>query len=124
MLCYSYKEAVAALGYADEWEKYTLAEVIKTHFALFNMAPIVLVNVLDPAKHKENVQDKQTAMAGGIVTMTEPVLLDTLKVKTHSGASRTREGYGLYGGIRMMKGMSSSRRWQAAAFRVGRRNSI
>lgn len=81
VLCYSYKEAVAALGYADDWEKYTLAEVIKTHFALFNMAPIVLVNVLDPAKHKKNVQDKQTAMAGGTVTMMEPVLLDTLKVK-------------------------------------------
>ena len=76
VLCYSYKEAVAALGYADEWEKYTLAEVIKTH-----MAPIVLVNVLDPTKHKKNVQDKQTAMAGGVVTMTQPVLLDTLKVK-------------------------------------------
>ena len=46
VLCYGYDEAVAALGYSDDWEKYTLCEMIKVHFALFNMAPIVFVNVL------------------------------------------------------------------------------
>ena len=81
VLCYSYKEAVTALGYSDDWEKYTLSEVVKTQFALFNMAPVVLVNVLDPAKHKKDIQDKQTAIAGGAVTLTEPVLIDTLAVK-------------------------------------------
>lgn len=81
VLCYSYKEAVAAFGYSEDWENYTLAEVIKTHFALFNMAPLVLVNVLDPEKHKKSVQDKQVDVKGGIVTVADPVVLSTLEVK-------------------------------------------
>ena len=51
VLCYTYKDAVAALGYSDDWKKYTLCEAIYTHFALYNMAPIVLVNCLSTKKH-------------------------------------------------------------------------
>ena len=53
VLCYSYDEAVAAFGYSTDWEKYTLCEFIYSQFALYGMAPCVLVNVFDPAKHKE-----------------------------------------------------------------------
>ena len=81
VLCHTYKEAVAALGYSDDWEKYTLAEVIKTQFALYNVAPIVLVNVLDAKKHKKDVQNKQMAIVDGVVATTDPVLLKTLEVK-------------------------------------------
>ena len=81
VLCHTYKEAVAALGYSDDWEKYTLAEVIKTQFALYNVAPIVLVNVLDTKKHKKDVQNKQMAIVDGVVATTDPVLLKTLEVK-------------------------------------------
>lgn len=81
VLCYTYKEAVAALGYSDDWQKYTLAEVIKTQFALYNVAPIVLVNVLDTKKHKKDVQNKQMAIVDGVVATTDPVLLKTLEVK-------------------------------------------
>ena len=42
-LCYTYAEAVAQFGYSDDWESYTLCEFIKSHFALFNVAPVVLV---------------------------------------------------------------------------------
>ena len=52
VLCYTLKEAVAALGYSDDWEKYTLCEAMKVHFALFNVAPIVLVNVLGRASYE------------------------------------------------------------------------
>ena len=58
LLCYTYKEAVAALGYSDDYEHYTLCEMMKVHFALFNMAPIVFVNVLDKDKHKKEVTAK------------------------------------------------------------------
>ena len=48
----NYAEAVKILGYSDDWKKYSLCEVIYTAFQLYTVAPIFLVNVLDPAKHK------------------------------------------------------------------------
>lgn len=80
VLCYTYAEAVAAMGYSDDFEKYTLCEAIKAHFSLFNMAPIVLVNVLDTAKHVKSNTVATMDMTDGAVTISEPVLLDTLKV--------------------------------------------
>ena len=62
VLCYSYDEAVAAFGYvppvedsASGLKKYdfTLSEAIYSQFALFGVAPIIVVNVLDPTKHKK-----------------------------------------------------------------------
>lgn len=51
----SYAEAAAALGYSDDWKKYSLCEEIYTAFTLFNVSPVFFVNVLDPAKHKSAV---------------------------------------------------------------------
>lgn len=85
VLCYTYKEAVAAFGYSDDWKDFTLCEAMKTHFALFNMAPIVLINVLDKTKHM--TQQKQTVtIADGVAKVTDPVLLDTLKVALSESA--------------------------------------
>lgn len=92
VLAYTYAEAVAAFGYSDDWEKYTLSEVIKAHFAYFNMAPIVLVNVLDATKHIEKVTGQSAAMAEGVATVEDPVLLDTLKVALAEGGDALTEG--------------------------------
>ncbi|MEG2344094.1 MAG: phage tail sheath family protein [Acidaminococcaceae bacterium] len=81
VLCYSYKEAVAAFGYSDDWAKYTLCEFMKSHFALFNMAPVVFVNVLDSSTHKAAVTNESVPLTKGVGIVTKPVLLDTLKVK-------------------------------------------
>ena len=51
----SYAEAVQALGYSDDWKKYSLCEEIYTAFTLFNSAQVFFVNVLDPKKHKKTV---------------------------------------------------------------------
>ena len=48
----SYAEAVNLFGYSEDWEKYTLCEFIYSQFALYGMGPCVLINVLDPSKHK------------------------------------------------------------------------
>ena len=50
-----YEEAVRFLGYSDDWEKYPLCMEIYTAFTLYNVAPVIMVNVLDPAKHKKKV---------------------------------------------------------------------
>lgn len=47
-LCNSFEEAVAALGYSDDWDKYTLCQSMDACFRAFNVAPVVFVNVLDP----------------------------------------------------------------------------
>ena len=61
VLCYNYKEAVAAFGFVPAKEdsksglkkyEYTISEFIKSQFALFGVGPAIIVNVLNPAKHK------------------------------------------------------------------------
>lgn len=49
----SYDEAKAALGYSDDWSKFSLCEAIFAHFqnAIKNIGPVVMINVLDPATH-------------------------------------------------------------------------
>ena len=81
VLCYTYQEAVAAFGYSEDWENFTLCEMMKNHFALFNMAPIVFINVLDKDKHKATNAGKLVKIENGTAVTTDPVLLDTLVVK-------------------------------------------
>lgn len=74
-LCSSYAEAAAALGYDTNFEAFTLNQPIKASFELFGVAPIVLVNVLDPnkAQHVTNVSKptEQTVTGGSFVISAE-----------------------------------------------------
>lgn len=82
VLCYTYAEAVKYFGYSDDWANYTLCEFMKSHFALFNVAPVVLINVLDPATHKTTVAPASVAMASGVATVAVAgIKLDTVVVK-------------------------------------------
>ncbi len=85
VLCYTYAEAVQAFGYSPDWKHYTLCEFLKSHFALFAVAPVVLVNVLDPAAHQTVVEPQTVAITDGKATLAdEGILLDTLTVKLES----------------------------------------
>lgn len=57
----SFDEAASALGYSDEWEKYDLCMEVYSAFQLYNIAPVFVVNVLDPKKQKtsKTSQSKQ-----------------------------------------------------------------
>lgn len=91
VLCYTYAEAVAAFGISDDFASYTLSEFIKSHFSLFNAAPVVLVNVLDPATHKTAVTDQPVILTAGVGKIPAAVVLSTLVVKlTTGGASLVR----------------------------------
>lgn len=81
VLCYTYAEAVAALGYSEDWGKYTLCEFMKSQYSLFNMAPVVFVNVLDTAIHKVSVAETDMVLTDCVIKIAEPVLLNTLVVK-------------------------------------------
>ncbi len=91
VICYSWNEAVNALGYSDNWDKstgFTLCETMYAEFKLYAVKPIIFVNVLDPATHKVAVTDSTGhAVTEKKVIITEPVLLDTVKVKASAEAT-------------------------------------
>ena len=79
VICYSWNEAVTALGYSADWSKYTLSEVMYSEFKLYAVKPIVFVNVLDPAKHKKSMETAAEVVEGSAV-IDNAVLLDSLQV--------------------------------------------
>ena len=100
-LCSSYAEAAAALGYDTNFEAFTLNQSIKASFELFGVAPIVLVNVLDPnkAQHVTNVSKptEQIVTGGSFVISAEQepvpyVLRATLTVSAQSSGDPLVEG--------------------------------
>jgi len=90
VLCYSYQEAVEAFGYSDDWLNYTLCEFMYSHFALFNVAPVVLVNVLDPTVHKGSATAEAHTFAAdnpAVTLFKQGVLLDSVIVKSEDGTT-------------------------------------
>lgn len=59
LIAYSYEEAVSQLGYCDDYDNYTLCQSIYANFKLANIAPVIFVNVLDPATHKKDNEDSE-----------------------------------------------------------------
>jgi hypothetical protein len=80
----TYDEAVSALGYSDDWDKYTLCEVMYSHFKLYGMAPIILVNVLDPTSKAKEVTAQTMAITSGQIALTGDAIGDTITVKNGS----------------------------------------
>lgn len=86
VLCNTFAEAQAALGYSDDYANYTLCQAMDTFFKVFGVAPVVFVNVLDPAKHKEAYTEELTVTAGQAQTTEKGVILDGLTVNGGSTA--------------------------------------
>lgn len=78
----SYEEAVAAFGYSDDWEKYSLCEEIYTAFVLYGIAPIFLVNVLNPAKdtHTEAVESATIETVNNQIKLPFETIKSTIKI--------------------------------------------
>lgn len=87
IMCQSYAEAAAALGYSDDWEKYPICEAIYSQFKLYGVAPVVFVNVLDPAKHKKSVAEQNYPVADGKVLLPLEALKNTVKVTSYTAGT-------------------------------------
>lgn len=83
IIAYNYQEAVKALGYSDDWRKYSLCEEIYTAFKLYNISPVIFVNVLDPEKHKKQVEQQELEIVEGQAKMPIDVIKDTVTVTGH-----------------------------------------
>lgn len=82
ILASTYEEAVEKLGYSEDYEKYTLCQAMDAYFKLFAVGPVVLCNVLNPAKHKkENAEKEYTVVNRQATIDTEGILPDSLVVK-------------------------------------------
>lgn len=94
LLVYSKAEAIAAVGYSDDFASFTLCEAISASFAVVNVAPLVLINVLDPAKHSAEMEEKTVQINSGMAVVEETgVLLSTLVVKNGEETLTAEEDY-------------------------------
>ena len=87
LLCYSFKECQEAVGYSDDFKTFSLCQSIDACFRVFNVAPVILVNVLDPTKAThttENAAESCPVADGTIFYGKQYVMLDTLEVKNNS----------------------------------------
>lgn len=83
-LCYSFKECQQAVGYSDDFDKFTICQSVDASFRVFHVAPIILVNVLDPTKAThitENAAEDCAVSAGEILYNKAYVMLNTLVIK-------------------------------------------
>lgn len=89
-------DAKKRFGYSDDFASYTLCEAMHAHLERNGVGPLVLINVLDPAKHvaKTNASKTMTPK-NGRVTLAEAgsVVLDSLEVKAGSDVKKLGTDY-------------------------------
>lgn len=94
LIAYSFAEAASQLGYSDDFKKYTLCQSMDASFRVFNVAPIIFINVLDPQKHKkDNAEGPVNVVAKQAKIETTGILLDTLVVKNGGTALKKDVDY-------------------------------
>ena len=98
ILCSSYAEAVAAFGFvpakmdsASGLKKfeYSISEFIQSQFSLFGVAPVIIVNVLDPRIHKKSANTMSVTLdtkTGSAIVEETGILLNSVSI-TGTGAS-------------------------------------
>lgn len=83
LLVNNYKEAVEAIGYNGDFEKYTLCEAVSANFSVVGTGPLILINVLDPATHKAAIAETEVSVSEGVATLAvEGALVSGLTVKS------------------------------------------
>ena len=66
-LCNTFAEAKAAVGYSDDYERYTLCQAMDAFFKIFGVGPVILCNVLDPNVHKKEYEKEMELIDGQAV---------------------------------------------------------
>ena len=114
-LLFTYADSVRKFGFSMRpgvWDNYTAPQMIFSQFALYAVAPLVLVNVLDPTIHNERVTGEKLTLDGysGVLEV-DGVLIDTVRIQgyeedTHYALSFNPNGFvvvnayeGISGGI-------------------------
>jgi phage tail sheath protein FI len=85
VLITNFEEAVSKLGYSDDWKSYTLCQSMDASFRLFNVAPIVFINVLDPEEHKKS-ESKEVDITDGVGNLVKGIIKETVVIKNSENA--------------------------------------
>lgn len=86
ILIENFDDALEKIGFSYDFENYTICQSIFARFLKFKMAPIVVINVLDPAVHKKENLEAETRIINGKITIDKQgVLLDKISVKSADG---------------------------------------
>lgn len=85
VLCNNMQEARKKLGYSMDFESYTLCQSMYASFLAYGVAPVVFINVLDPAKHRKENAAKEYGIVNGqaVIDDVKGVLIDTVKVQVN-----------------------------------------
>ena len=90
ILANSAAEAMAAPGYSTDMGKgkYTLCQTMYATNNIYQVSPVVYINVLDPARHKKSLEEAQYPVSQmQAVIPVEGVLINGLTVKNADGST-------------------------------------
>lgn len=80
----SFPEAQSQLGYSDDYDSYTLCQSMDASFKVFTVAPIIMINVLDPTKHVAEFTESITVTSKVVKSTKTGILIDKLKLTTNT----------------------------------------
>ena len=93
ILANSGTEAMAALGYSVDFKNFTLCQTMFATSNLFQVSPVVYINVLDPAKHnKELAEAEYQVNQKQAVIEKEGIILEGFTVKNSTGDIELKAG--------------------------------
>ncbi len=92
ILCRNISDCRAKLGYSEDFEKYTLCQSMYASFLFIKTAPVVFINVLDPARHFTEVSETDYAVSDNSVAVADDVIVSALKI-TKDGETIGPEKY-------------------------------
>jgi hypothetical protein len=89
ILVNSFAEAQEKVGYSDSFDKFTICQSVDASFRVFNVAPLILINVLDPTVHKMAVTSQVESVENNEVLIDEEGILldDTFVVESADGVT-------------------------------------
>lgn len=93
ILVEDFNDAVAKLGYSDDWAAFSLCEVMHHVLGEKGVGPLVMINTFNPAVHKEATGGtKSVTPANGrlVIAGAELIVLDSVVIKTTGETPQTK----------------------------------
>lgn len=86
-LCYNYDEAVSRVGISRNFNKWPLMQSLAATFEIYNVAPIIFINVAQKSKHTKSVKSEVCQLQNGqAILANDGVYLDSVKLKVGATA--------------------------------------
>ena len=94
VLIQSMSEFVSTFGFSGDFASYTLEEAAYVFFELYNVRPIICVNVLDLTRHKKSTT-KTLSGTSNPLTLTGAIILSSVKITSGSATLTLNTDYTL-----------------------------